>query len=187
MFRLVTILVVSTSAQAPIAHVLGPYSAAINLAVDLTGTPDPHAWGDASAYASPVKFAAPVGYRTRVLHVSGDFIAVPKSGVVPAGTYAEVGWGLKTTAPDGSSLVSFPGSTATPYDNSFLWCQNFVLPGNSISRLAFNQDTSAGGLLGPDNIMLSQVFVALNSTGLTIHMEPTFVVVYQFEPAAAGQ
>ena len=30
--------------------------------------------------------------------------------------------------------------------------------------------------------MISQAFVALNTTGLTIHMEPTFVVVYQFEP-----
>jgi hypothetical protein len=49
-------------------------------------------------------------------------------------------------------------------------------------RISFDVDTSVGGLLGDDNVPLIQSFVALNTTGLTIHMEPTFVVVFQFDP-----
>jgi hypothetical protein len=93
-----------------------------------------------------------------------------------------VGFGLKTTAPDGSTRITYPGYPATPYDNSFVWFQNVVTPNNSSVRIPFDVDTSVGGLLGSDNILLIQSFVALNATGLTIHMEPTFVVVYQFEP-----
>jgi hypothetical protein len=162
----------------------GPFSSAINIAVDLAGVPDtrPGTWGNTASFASQAKFNAPAGSQTRVLRVYGDFIAWPKAGVAPAGTSAEVGFGLKTTAPDGSVWITYPGYAATPYDNSFVWLQNVVTPDNASVRMSFDVDTSVGGLLGSDNILLIQSFVALNTTGLTIHMEPTFVVVYQFEP-----
>jgi hypothetical protein len=162
------------------------YSATVNIALDLAGKPDatPAAWGCSDAFASRVQFAAPAGYRTRILRIYGDFIAFPRSGIIPAGTSAEIGWGLKTTAPDGSTRVTYPGYTASAYDNSFAWQQGAVTAAQPSTRLPFDIDVHAGGLLGPDNIMLVQSFVALNTTGLTIHMEPTLTVVYQFEQVA---
>jgi hypothetical protein len=156
---------------------LGPYSATSNFSVDLTGVPDTAAWGSAGSVQIPIQFNAPAGYRTRILRVYGDFIAWPKTGVVPDGTSAEVGWGLKTTAPDGSSRVTYPGSTASAYDNSFAWIQNVVTSQNSSPRATFDFAVAAGGLLGTDGIMICQPFVALNTSGLVIHMESTFTIV----------
>jgi len=114
--------------------------------------------------------------------VYGDFISWPKSGVMAEGTSSEVGWGLKTTAPDGSTRVSYPTAPGvSPYDNSFVWIQNVVTDKNTNPRATFDFVVKDGGLLGPDNIMICQPFVALNTSGLVIHSEPTFTIVYQFE------
>jgi hypothetical protein len=156
---------------------LGPYSTAVNFSVDLEGTPDtrPGTWGDAGFAQNLVTFSPPAGYLVRVLTIYGDFIGFPKSGTPPVGTSCEIGWGLKTTAPDGSKLVS------TGYDNSFVWLQNVITSSAPGCRAGFDLDVHVGGLLDSDNTMISQVFVGLNTTGLTIHMEPTFTMVYQFE------
>jgi hypothetical protein len=157
--------------------ILGPYSTAANFSIDLAGEPDtrPGTWGNTGFAQNIVTFSPPAGHAVRVLAIYGDFIAFPRSDTPPAGTSCEVGWGLKTTAPDGSKLVS------TGYDNSFVWLQNVVTCEAPACRAGFNFDVQRGGLLGSDNTMISQVFVALNTTGLTIHMEPTFTMVYQFE------
>lgn len=156
------------------------YSRAINISLDLIGKPDPDGFaGGRDSFASPILFHPPAKYRTRILRVRGDFIAWPKSGTIPAGTSSEVGWGLKTTGPDGpDTLISYPGYTATPFINSFIWLQGFLTPQQPGARLEFDQDVSAGGLLDADNTMLSQAFVALNTTGLTIHMEHTYVIEF---------
>ncbi len=157
--------------------ILGPYSTAVNFSIDLAGIPDtrPGTWGSTGSAQNVVTFSPPAGYAVRVLTIYGDFIGVPKSGSPPPDTSCEIGWGLKTTAPDGSNLVS------TGYDNSFVWLQNVITSQTPVCRAGFNFDVRTGGLLATDNTMISQVFVALNTTGLTIHMEPTFTMVYQFE------
>jgi hypothetical protein len=157
--------------------ILGPYSTAVNFSIDLAGVPDtrPGTWGNAASAQNLMQFTPPAGHRVRVMKVYGDFIAFPKSGTPRAGTSCEVGWGLKTTAADGSSRIS------TGYDNSFVWLQDAVLPAQLKSRSGFSFEVATGGLLEPDHKLISQAFVALNTTGLTIHMEPTFVMVYQFE------
>jgi hypothetical protein len=157
--------------------ILGPYSTAVNFSIDLTGIPDtrPGTWGNTDSAQNIVTFAPPSGYAVRVLSIYGDFIGFPRAGTPPAGTSCEIGWGLKTTAPDGSKLLS------TGFDNSFVWLQNVVTSEAPACRAGFNFDVHTGGLLGPDNTMISQVFVALNTTDLTIHLEPTFTMVYQFE------
>lgn len=163
---------------------LGPFSTAVNFALDLTGTTDttPTAWGSSGWFASKIQFHPPAGYRTRILHVYGDFIAYPKyPGIVPAGTSCEIGWGLKTTAPDGGALVTFPGYSATPFDNSMIWLQDFIDWKTPRTRLPFSEIVDVGGLLETDNVLLSQAFVALNTTGLAVHLEPTFVIVFQYE------
>jgi len=172
------ILIASVAIAQPQTH-----SAAINIALDLAGKPDttPTAWGCSGSFASRVEFHPPAGYRTRILRIYGDFIAFPRAGVIAPGTSAEIGWGLKTTAPDGSARITYPGYTATPYDNSFAWQQGAITAIQPAARLPFDLNVRDGGLLGADNIMLVQSFVALNTTGLTIHLEPTLTVVYRFE------
>ena len=162
---------------------LGPYSTAINIAGDLTGVIGdcPGTWGGCAAYASQVQFHPPTGYRTRILRVYGNFIAAPKTGTPAPNQRFEVGYGLKTTAPDESSLVTYPGYAATGYDGSFLWLQDYITPIADKSVIPFNVDVSAGGLLEPDNILISQAFIALDQTGLTVHEEVSFVAIYQFE------
>lgn len=156
---------------------LGPYSTAVNFSIDLAGVPDtrPGTWGNAAFGQNVATFTPPAGYRVRVLRIYGDFIAFPKAGVPGSGKSCEVGWGLKSTATDGSTRLS------TGYDNSFVWLQNAITAPAPSCRAAFDHVVETGGLLEADNKMISQTFVALNTTGLTIHMEPTFTVVYQFE------
>jgi hypothetical protein len=161
--------------------VLGPYSTAVNIALDLAGKPDLVNGGTSDAFASKIEFHPPTGYRTHVTRVYGDFISWPRAGTIPAGTSSEVGWGIKNTLPDGSTQVTYPGYTATPYDNSFVWYQGVLTPQQPYCRIHFDQDVSVGGVLAADNMMLSQPFIALNTTGLIIHQETTYVVIYQFE------
>jgi hypothetical protein len=159
---------------------LGPYSTALNFSVNLLGTPDtrPGTWGTADFAQNIATFSPPAEHLVRILRVYGDFIGWPESGVPPSGSSCEIGWGLKSTKPDGSARIS------VGYDNSFVWLQNVITSISPACRAAFDHDVGTGGLLESDNKMVSQTFVALNTTGLTIHMEPTFVVVYQFEPVA---
>jgi hypothetical protein len=165
------------------AKVLGPYSAAVNIAEDLGET----SASKLSSYASQIQFNAPAGYGTRIIRVYGDVIAFPtQPGVIPSGTSVEIGWGLKTTAPDGSTRVTYPGyPNVSAYDNSFVWLQGSLSDLEIRARLPFDLEVTVGGKLATDNIMLSQAFVAMNTTGLSIHLEPTFVVVYQFELQSA--
>jgi len=160
---------------------LGPYSTAVNFSIDLAGAPDtpPGTWGNAGFARNITTFSPRAGYRVRALRVYGNFIGFPKSGVLSAGTSCEVGWGLKTTAPDGSTHAS------TGYDNSFVWLQDVITSASPSCSVVFDFDVSVGGLLQADNQLISQTFVALNTTGLTIHMEPTFTMVYQFESTAS--
>jgi hypothetical protein len=123
-----------------------------------------------------VVFYPPAGYKVRILEVHGDFIAWPKAGTIPPATSAEVGWGLKSTAPDGTAAASYG------YDNSPVWIQDGVSAGAPRTRAAFDRVFSAGFDLGDDNTLVSQSFVAINTTGLVIHMEPTFTLTYSFVP-----
>lgn len=160
-----------------------PFETAINISEDLS-------LAGISHYASPIHFKAPAGHRTRILRVAGDFIAWPRanpSNLLPPNTSCEVGWGLKTTAPDPSpatpsKYVDFPGyDNGGSFDNSGIWLQDSITPEKPQSRLSFDQ-TFANFVLEPDNIMMSQAFVAIDTTGLIYHMEPTFTVTAVFEP-----
>ncbi len=53
--------------------------------------------------------------------------------------------------------------------------------GGKPERAPIDFDVSAGGLLSEDNVLESKLAVFLNDTGLPIHMEATFTLVYRFE------
>lgn len=165
---------------------VGPFSASTNFAADLMGQPDtrPGTWGLTESVVQTVQFVpTKSGWRTRILKVYGDFIAWPK-GFIPTiypndlqdpsvGYYAGVLWSLQTSAAPGSNRVQ-PGA-----DNCMLYLQNSVRV--DTVRAAFSEDVKYGGLLQPDNQLHSVLAVWLNTLGIPVHMEATWVTVYQFE------
>lgn len=157
-------------------RILGPYSVATNHSDDLRGTPDyrQDTWGTAEAAVKRIEFHPPAGYRTRILRVYGDFQGWVRHN--PSGNCLGVLWGLTTTAKDGSERVT-PAA-----DNTFLYVQDSVCGTDKRNfRAPVDYDTQAGGLLEQDNVLVSKVAVWLNETGEPVHMEPSFVLVYQFE------
>ena len=150
------------------------HSAATNFSVDLLGTPDnrPDTWGTAASSIKLITFKPPKGYRVRILRVYGDLLAWP-IGRVSEGKFAGVLFGLQTTAPEGSIRMDWGA------DNTLLYLQDAT--GGEVRRSSFDHDVSVGGLLPPDNKLLVKMAVWLNDTGLPIHIEPSFVMVYRFE------
>ena len=163
---------------------LGPFQSTSNTSFDVTGDPDgrPGSWGLSKAVPVRLKITAPPGYRVRILRISGDLVAWPKKGVLTGDQYAEVGWGLNTSLKDGSTYMSYPDDPkATAYDNCMVWIQDVIVATRGAVRATFNRRVSA--LLNADGTMYSQAFVALNTSGLAIHLEPTVTVLYRFEKA----
>jgi hypothetical protein len=64
-------------------------------------------------------------------------------------------------------------------DNTLLYIQDATCGSPYMDMV--NVDTSINGLL-VDNTLYSKVAVFLNETGGPVHMEPSFNLVYQFEP-----
>jgi hypothetical protein len=165
------------------SDVIGPFQTTFNQSVDVAGKPDkrPGSWGLSEPVPIRMKINAPVGRRVRILRVDGDVVAWPKEGTMTGAQYAEVGWGLNTSLNDGSEYVSYPDdASAMAFDNSCAWVQDSLTATHTSSRVELSRDVSACGLL-KDGIFISQSFVALNTSGLVIHIEPTMTITYQFE------
>jgi hypothetical protein len=153
---------------------LGPYSAAANFSLDLQGDPDsrPGTWGSAGFHVFQIRFSPPLGHRVRILRAYGDFLVWPK-GQVASGKFAGALFALHNSGPEGSVRADWAA------DNTFLYIQ--VATSGEPARAAFDYDTEAGGLLAADHVLNVKVAVWLNDTGLEIHCEPTFTLVYRFE------
>jgi hypothetical protein len=150
-----------------------------NVPFDSPGVPDtrPGTWGNAAYDDVAIPFVnVPDGYRVRVLRIYGDFIAWPHGRIKP-GTDAGALFGILTPSATQSPFVG-PGLGAS---GCFVYLQQGV--GREPVRAAFDFDVAAGGLLDPDNSMLVRRAVFLNETGVSIHMEPTFIVEFRYERA----
>jgi len=154
----------------------------MNLETNLLGTPDtrPETWGTQGSLIWPLHFDAPSGTRVRVLRVYGDFIIWPR-GKVPEGTYAGTLFSLHTSDPQAPSSFALMSLMA---ENCFLYLQ--MATGGKPERAPFDFNVQDGGLLSPDNTLYAKVAVWLNDTGLAIHMEPTWVTVFQLEDSAGN-
>jgi len=163
-----------------IAGLLGPYSASCNFSADLTGKADTResTWGTADSYNFTVVLSAPTGYRVRILRLSGDLVAWPKTmpadAAVVANQYAGVLLGFQTTAPPGS-LRCNPCA-----DNTMLYIQS-AMRADPV-RAPFDNNVRVGGLLERDGKLIVVVAAWLNTTQRPIHIEPTFTVEYCYEP-----
>jgi len=161
---------------------LGPFQSTSNISADITGVPDTRLGGWGLHQSDPVrlKITAPAGYRVRILEVVGDLVAWPKAGTLRGDQYAEVGWGLNTSLNDGSRFMSYPDDPgAIAYDNCMIWVQDSLVASRGSVRVAFDRKFST--LLDENGILYSQPFVALNTSGLQIHLEPTVSITYRFE------
>jgi hypothetical protein len=155
------------------ARTLGPYSLAANFSADLSGQQDnrPNTWGTVEAVYPKIVFHPPDGYRVHILRVYGDFLIWPR-GKVEKGRFAGALWALHTTEPDGSSRAE-PAA-----DNHLLYVQ--LATGGKSERAAVDFVVREAGLLGADHTLVVKLAVWLNDTGLAIHMEASFVLVYEF-------
>jgi hypothetical protein len=158
-------------------------SSTSNFSADLLGGLDtrPSTWGAVDVATWTITYRPPPGSRVRILHVRGDLVAWPKvlpgETPVPEGRYAGVLLGLGRTM----------GENTAPCD----WCEDsamlYIQAGldSHPVRAAFNDDVAAG-LLAADNKLVVTVAAWLNTTGKPIHVEPTFVVTYRFEPLGSS-
>lgn len=156
--------------------ILGPYSAAANFAVDIAGEKDerPYTWGTAGAEYKRITFKPPTGYRVRILRVYGDLITGVR-GKVPPGQFAYALLAMQSTAVEGSVRADLAA------DNTFLYIQTPAVPA---TRAPFDFDTSVGGLLEEDNVLVVKVAVFLSDVSVPVHLEPSFTVVFRFEKAS---
>ena len=148
----------------------------MNFSVDLLGEADPrpNTWGTAGETVWPVHFNVPPGDRVRILRVYGDFLIWPK-GIVPRGKFAGALLSLHTSSPD----KPIPGLADLMVENCFLYVQ--LATSGRPERAPFDYHVSTGGLIDKDNTLYVKVAVWLNDTGLAIHMEPTWVTVFEIE------
>ena len=153
-----------------------PCSLAANFSADVQGEKDnrPETWGSAGAVVKKMTFRPPPGYRVRILRAYGDFLAWP-IGEVQRGKFAGVLFGMQSTAPDGSSRADWAA------DNCFLYVQHAT--NGAPVRAPFDYKTKDGGLLEMNAVLVLKMSVWLNDTGLPIHMEPSFTLVYRYELA----
>jgi hypothetical protein len=59
--------------------------------------------------------------------------------------------------------------------------QDSISDKNDHIRVTVNRDMQSGGLLQPDNVLISRPSGWMNGTGTSIHLEPTFLLTYQLE------
>ena len=145
---------------------------ATNMAADLAGDPDnrPGTWGTAGAQSVQIHFAPPAGCRVRITRVYGDFLAWAR-GVVPPGTYAGVLFGLSTAAPDGSTNADLISNSCFVYYQA-------VIGSDQGARIQY--DIPGLNVILPDGVLVEKVAVWLNNTGQIVHMEPSYVIVYEW-------
>lgn len=146
---------------------------AANFTVDILGEVDtrPDTWGRAGYQVWPMTFTnVPDGHRVHISYVSGDLVAWFRN---PTDKKGGALFGLQSTAPEGSTH-------ATPAaDNCFVYIQTPV--GNEGARAAI--DNPVTFTLEADNILYVKVASFLNETEQPMHLEPTFVLTYNYVPA----
>lgn len=156
-----------------------------NFPVNLYGPPDTRneTWGNAEAQSLNITFKPPQGKtRTRVLGLRGDLVAWPSpvatvdTGAVqtPATGSAGVLLGFSTSSSKGSQYVDFGA------DGCMVYIQDAVTGGQKTCR-EFDYEVEADGLLDEDNILVLKLAAWLNTTGVPIHIEGTYGILFQFE------
>jgi len=149
-----------------------------NFSADQAGTQDTRkdTWGKAAAEIKVLTFnKVPAGCRVELVKMTGDFIGYAL-GAVPAGTQAGVLIGVSRSGAGlaGSVFADFAADGVYVYRQTTVDAQS--------ARLAIN-DTFVDSVLNEDNIVWFKIASWLNTTGLIIHMEVSFVLQFHYVPA----
>ena len=184
------------------AQVQGPFDASMNFATNLLGPVDtrPECWGNAEVASWTVSFNPPAGFQVRILSVHGDLVSwiatLPEdTSVTPPQSNAGVLLGLQSTDPAASGRCDWcadvvtrqppAGIRANVQATTMLYIQDSVAGLMPKSRASYDRP-DVNTLLQSDNKLVVTVASWLNTTGKPIHIEPTFVVTYQFEAATTA-
>jgi len=184
------------------AQVQGPFDASMNFAANLLGPVDtrPDCWGNADVATWTVSFNPPAGFQVRILSVHGDLVSwiatLPgDTSLTPPQSNAGVLLGLQSTDPAASGRCDWcadvvarqppAGIRVNVQATTMLYIQDSVAGLMPKSRASYDR-ADVNTLLQSDNKLVVTVASWLNTTGKLIHIEPTFVVTYQFEPVAAA-
>ena len=146
-----------------------------NFSSDQVGTQDTrqYTWGKAAAEIKVLTFdKVPAGCRVELVKMTGDFIGYAL-GAVPAGTQAGVLIGVSRSGAGlaGSHFADFAADGVYVYRQATVDSQS--------ARLAIN-DTFVDSVLNEDNVVWFKIASWLNNTGLTIHMEVSFVLQFHY-------
>lgn len=153
---------------------------ACNYPFDSAGEPDtrPGTWGTTAFDDGRLTFPeVPEGYRVRILRVRGDCVAWPHGEVQP-GKSCGLLFGLITTG----SQAHVPAQPLSS-DGCMIYIQDSISDKMPNSRMAFDVDCSACGLLDADNILVVRRAIFMSELGCNIHMEPSFVMYFSYEKA----
>jgi hypothetical protein len=166
--------------------------------------------GHADYTVFPLTFTPPPGYRVRILRLYGDLVSWPctqPGQSIPPGTHAGVLLSIHTKMTETSPHCDYCAGNALLYIQDGVVNQpvrtSFDLTVNTGVRtiVPIAAGVSAGGvrmlaerivkpnvaetpgLLESGNKLYVKVSQWMNTTGVAMHMEPTFTVVFRFEPA----
>lgn len=168
--------------------ILGPYAAAsTGISWDAAGSAGP-GWGNAASVYSSIPFKCPDGYRVQIIRVYGNLFvmpAIPTPPVtLPIGSASGFLWSLQNTWNTDTPSVWEAGPIPSPNllaDGAMTYYQGAITSQQTEVNIGFNVDI-VNGILGPDNILDSKFAIFLNTTAGQIHMEVSFVTVFQLVP-----
>jgi hypothetical protein len=119
----------------------------------------------------------PAGYRVHVLRIKGSHTAYVKGSAMPSSSSAV--------------LFSFERSQSNLYEGRYLDTSStksfaFEIGATTINQplnRSFDIDTTAGGLLGVDNVLETKLAAFDNDTAATIKQHLSYVVEFMYVPA----
>lgn len=159
-----------------------------NFPVNLYGLEDTRTecWGHAEAKELKITFVPSGSRQIRILELRGDMVAWPK---LVDGTGLPVSMEVATQAAMGAagvllgfSTLSSTGSKRCDYcaDGCMVYVQDAITGGMRCTR-SFDYVVSADGLLDSDNVLVLKLAAWLNTTGVPIHIEGTYGILFQYE------
>jgi hypothetical protein len=148
----------------------GPCEVSTNFSFDIQGPPN-----DPGFEFGNITFKPPTGYSVQILRVYGDFATIPNGTPIPGGMCGML-FGIETTAVAASKFADYAA------DGCFLFVQLFTK--GEAQRASYDREI-VGVVLAADNVFQMKTACFLNTLGVSMHMEPSLIIVYRFVPTPA--
>lgn len=143
----------------------GPCEVSTNFSFDIEGPPN-----DSGFEFGNITFRPPAGYSVQILRVYGDFATIPNGIPVPGGMCGML-FGIETTAVAASKYADYAA------DGCFLFVQLFTH--GEAQRASYDRKIK-GVVIASDNVLQLKSAVFMNTLGVSIHSEPSLIIVFQY-------